>query len=96
MSKTLKNNYNFFLFQVIHSRRETDAGIYWCEAKNELGTARSRNATLQIAGENESQLIANKKKLNKLDPGRKFYNFIFLSFPQYLEMSFVWSHRIHE
>jgi len=36
--------------QVVNSRRETDAGIYWCEAKNELGVARSRNATLQVAG----------------------------------------------
>ncbi|XP_037958972.1 protein sax-3 [Teleopsis dalmanni] len=35
--------------QVVNSRRETDAGVYWCEAKNELGVARSRNATLQVA-----------------------------------------------
>jgi len=35
--------------QVIHSRRESDAGTYWCEAKNEFGVARSRNATLQVA-----------------------------------------------
>lgn len=38
------------LLQVVNSRRETDAGVYWCEAKNELGVARSRNATLQVAG----------------------------------------------
>lgn len=25
--------------------------MYWCEAKNEFGTTRSRNATLQVAGE---------------------------------------------
>lgn len=37
-------------FQVVHSRRESDAGVYWCEAKNELGVVRSRNATLQVSG----------------------------------------------
>lgn len=37
------------LHQVVHSRRESDAGTYWCEAHNELGTVRSRNATLQVA-----------------------------------------------
>lgn len=40
-----------FTFQVVNSRRESDAGVYWCEAKNDWGIARSRNATLQVAGE---------------------------------------------
>jgi hypothetical protein len=39
-----------FLPQVVHSRRESDAGTYWCEAKNEMGVVRSRNATVQVAG----------------------------------------------
>lgn len=45
---------DLFFLKVVHSRRESDAGIYWCEAKNELGTARSRNATLNVAGMFES------------------------------------------
>lgn len=40
---------NLFFLKVRHSRRESDAGIYWCEAKNELGVARSQNATLRVA-----------------------------------------------
>lgn len=52
----------FYLFglQVIHSRRESDAGTYWCQAKNEFGVARSRNATLQVACKYE---IKNRKWL---------------------------------
>lgn len=36
--------------QVVHSRRDSDAGTYWCEAENDWGIVRSRNATLQVAG----------------------------------------------
>lgn len=45
------------LFQVVHSRRESDAGVYWCEARNQLGSVRSRNATLQVAGKIYYQFI---------------------------------------
>ncbi|XP_055856446.1 protein sax-3 [Episyrphus balteatus] len=38
-----------FFLKVVNSRRESDAGVYWCEAKNELGVSQSRNATLQVA-----------------------------------------------
>lgn len=44
----------FVQFQVVHSRRESDAGVYWCEARNQLGAVRSRNATLQVAGKNHN------------------------------------------
>lgn len=39
-----------FSLQVTNSRRESDAGVYWCVAKNDFGSARSHNATLTVAG----------------------------------------------
>lgn len=42
---------NFLYPQVVHSKRESDAGVYWCEARNDFGVAKSHNATLTVSGE---------------------------------------------
>ncbi|XP_063636176.1 roundabout homolog 2-like [Cydia splendana] len=38
-----------FFLRATHGRAHSDAGVYWCEATNSYGTARSRNATLHVA-----------------------------------------------
>lgn len=49
--------FSFFNSQVVNSRRESDAGVYWCEARNEFGVSKSRNATLQVAGKKDDYRI---------------------------------------
>ncbi|KAK9887849.1 hypothetical protein WA026_000156, partial [Henosepilachna vigintioctopunctata] len=46
---------NLFFLKVTQSRKESDGGVYWCEATNALGKAISRNATLTVATGCESQ-----------------------------------------
>nr|XP_040563510.1 roundabout homolog 2-like [Lepeophtheirus salmonis] len=40
---------SLFFLRAVQNKKEHDGGLYWCEATNEVGTARSRNVTLDVA-----------------------------------------------
>lgn len=52
---------------MVHSRRESDSGVYWCEARNELGTVRSRNATLNVAGKTKKPFKKPHHKIERIN-----------------------------
>lgn len=41
---------SFPFFRVMRGKKESDEGVYWCVARNSVGDAVSKNATLIIAG----------------------------------------------
>ncbi|OWA51630.1 Roundabout-like protein 2 [Hypsibius exemplaris] len=48
--RLIQQNGALYFSRVLHNKKgRPDAGMYWCIARNSLGEARSRNATLQVA-----------------------------------------------
>jgi len=48
--RVLLPNGSLFFLSVMQTSHDQDGGVYWCEAVNAIGRARSMNATLDVAG----------------------------------------------
>jgi hypothetical protein len=47
---------DLFFLSVSDGKKESDSGTYWCIARNQVGSVRSRNATLQVGGKNKKNI----------------------------------------
>ena len=65
---------SLFFLRVIQSKKEHDGGTYWCEATNSVGTARSRNATLEVAGKQTSFHILDYSEIFSSNNESRIFN----------------------